>query len=187
MRKIIPLVALCLVSCSKNNETPFKDSLMDIITFDDTPKCDDKEVLETLKDATRLEYPFGWNRTTDGDIIYVSSMIYYEYYNSAPNPDPKIINLDEDKMNYLRDRDNQKTDEKLKPIIDKYTTAHQIHNIRQISKNKENKSCECKAYVEFYNGYDSFNGNQIKFKTIDVYYTAQKNTAGEIYLEASQE
>lgn len=28
---------------------------------------------------------------------------------------------------------------------------------------------------------------KIKFKTIDVYYTAQKNTAGEIYLEASQE
>lgn len=184
MRKLIlPLIALCLMSCSKDGVS-VKEQLLNTITFDDTPKCDDKEVLETLKDATRLEYPFGWNKTADGDIIYVGSMIYYEYYNLTPNPDPKI-GPDNDKMNYLRD--NQKTDEKLKAIIDKYSTAHQIHNIRQISKNQENKSCECKAYVEFYDGYDPFNGNQIKFKTIDVYYTAQKNTAGEIYLEASQE
>lgn len=184
MRKFtLPLIALCLMSCSKDGAS-LKEQLINTITFDDTPKCDDKEVLETLKDATRLEYPFGWNRTADDDIIYVGSMIYYEYYNLAPNL--KIgQGPDNDKMNYLRH--NQQTDEKLKTIIDKYSTAHQIHNIRQISKNKENKSCECKAYVEFYDGYDSFNGNQIKFQTIDVYYTAQKNTDGEIYLEASQE
>lgn len=179
MRKLIlPLIALCLMSCSKDGVS-VKEQLLNTITFDDTPKCDDKEVLVALKDATRLE-PFGWNKTADGDIIYVGSMIYYEYYNLQIGQDRYG-----DKIVYLVD--NQKTDEKLKTIIDKYSTAHQIHNIRQISKNKENKSCECKAYVEFYNGYDLFNENQIKFKTIDVYYTAQKNTAGEIYLEASQE
>lgn len=74
-----------------------------------------------------------------------------------------------EKMDYIKN--NYQTDAKLKAIYDNYYSP-KIYNIRPISSDKENKKCECEATL-------SNVGNTEK----EVYYTAQKNTDGQIYVE----
>lgn len=72
---------------------------------------------------------------------------------------------------------NYQTDEKIKEIYDKYYSS-KISNIRPISSDKENKKCECEATLHL--------GTDIKDNVREIYYTAQKNTDGEVYVEMSR-
>lgn len=69
---------------------------------------------------------------------------------------------------------NYQTDEKIKESYDKYYSS-KISNIRPISSDKENKKCECEATLNL--------GTNIKDNIREIYYTAQKNTDGEVYVE----
>lgn len=112
----------------KMKKTLFIISLLSIISCNkQTPECDDKDVLLTVK-----------------DIILGRKEDYYDSLEMA-NIEKSI----------------------------------KITNIRQSSRNEENKSCGCDATIELTQPW--FN----RFKTIrnNYYYTAQKNTEGEIYIE----
>ena len=105
---IIPL--LSIISCNKQ-----------------TPECDDKDVLLTVKDIIL-------GRFHGGDSLQMANI-----------------------------------EKSLK-----------ITNIRQSSKNEENKSCGCDATIELtYPGWE----DNLTTKRNNYYYTAQKNTEGEIYVE----
>ena len=109
-------------------KTLFIISLLSIISCNkQTPECDDKDVLLTVKDIMLGRYK--------------------DYYDSL-----KVSNIEK---------------------------SIKITNIRQSSRNEENKSCGCDATIELTQPW--FDG----FKTIrnNYYYTAQKNTEGEIYVE----
>ena len=104
---IIPL--LSIISCNKQ-----------------TPECDDKDVLLTVKDIIL-------GRFHGGDSLQMANI-------------EKSI---------------------------------KITNIRQSSRNEENKSCGCDATIELTYPW----WNNLYTKRNNYYYTAQKNTEGEIYVE----
>ena len=111
MKRILFIISLLsIISCNKQ-----------------TPECDDKDVLLTVKDIMLREYK-----------RYCDSL--------------EMANIEK---------------------------SLKITNIRQSSKNEENKSCGCDATIELtYPWWDN-----LYTKRNNYYYTAQKNTEGEIYVE----
>lgn len=96
--------------------------------------------------------------------------------------DQKIDAIMNDRFKKYNEREeylkaNYQTDEKIKEIYDKYYSS-KISNIRPISSDKENKKCECEATLNL--------GTNIKDNIREIYYTAQKNTDGEVYVEMSR-
>ena len=112
MKRILFIISLLsIISCNKQ-----------------TPECDDKDVLLTVKDIMLREYKG-----------YCDSL--------------EMANIEK---------------------------SLKITNIRQSSKNEENKSCGCDATIELTQP-DWFNRPYTRRN--NYYYTAQKNTEGEIYVE----
>ena len=111
MKRILFIISLLsIISCNKQ-----------------TPECDDKDVLLTVKDIIL-------GRFHGGDSLQMANI-------------EKSI---------------------------------KITNIRQSSRNEENKSCGCDATIELTQP-DWFNRPYTRRN--NYYYTAQKNTEGEIYVE----
>lgn len=111
MKRILFIISLLsIISCNKQ-----------------TPECDDKDVLLTVKDIILRRYK--------------------GYYDSL-----EMANIEK---------------------------SVKITNIRQSSKNEENKSCGCDATIELTQPWI----NRLYTIRNNYYYTAQKNTEGEIYVE----
>lgn len=194
--------------------------------FDDTPKCDDKEVLELVEEIGIPKENFWWNihreyyadklEQYEKEVEKKEQLIYEQIakkyglslwqvqntndlsnylsidsngreYGELPHFWNEMKEELQNKMDILYDekskqyderieylKANYQADEKIKAIYDKYY-AVKVSNIRPISSDKESKKCECEATLNL--------GSSLKDNIKEVYYTAQKNTDGQIYVE----
>lgn len=203
MKKSILFLGLLggLISCDK--------------LFDDTPKCDDKEVVKLVEEL-EIEGKNYWPHIYDayyddniassgmGHINSKQTKLKREVFSEELAKkyglevkqviDPMLIETDVDLRNKIYEEinafnkkldeevkekgeyleNNYQTDSKIKEIYDSYYTVT-VTNIRPISSDKESKKCECEATLNL--------GKSLKDNVKEVYYTAQKNTDGQIYVE----
>lgn len=73
-----------------------------------------------------------------------------------------------------------KREDKIQEIINRLYPV-EISNIRNVSFDKENKKCDCEATLKWVETDYLFGGKDKKSK--EIYFTAQKNTDGDLYVE----
>ena len=73
-----------------------------------------------------------------------------------------------------------KREDKIQEIINRLYPV-EISNIRNVSFDKENKKCDCEATLKWVETDYLFGGKNDKSK--EIYFTAQKNTDGDLYVE----
>lgn len=152
--------------------------LLGVVTscsFDDTPKCDDKEVLQLVGELgipKRQRYENLFFREHFPSIFQklTSAGIHLSHDNTIAYKEYSLNNFNK-AMEYIKENKNNED------IEEEYQNYFEIKasNIRSISSDKENKKCECEATINF--------GNTPVFEPREVYYTAQKNTDGQVYVE----
>ena len=76
-----------------------------------------------------------------------------------------------------------KREDKIQEIINRLYPV-EISNIRNVSFDKENKKCDCEATLKWVETDYLFGGKYDKSK--EIYFTAQRNTDGDLYVEVMQ-
>lgn len=179
--------------------------------FDDTPKCDDKEVV-ALVEAIGVEQLLENEENEYYSRVLFAHEYFYEDYkkfyenNSIPDEidedwEKKWTDFNEEKLNEIKEKlkfiengNNITYNSKIKNAVIK-TYGLKVSNIRPVVSDKESKKCECEANITYnpidpntsYERIKAFSKDRVYFpqkeETKDIYYTAQKNTDGQIYVE----
>lgn len=170
-KKILCLSILFLVGCNK--------------LIDDTPKCNDDDVVELVQDMSKIKNSYPFN---------IEYEVYEKFYGKrfpTNNNDPELEEATKNYKSmvglieqYIYNKDEAGIPVDLLEIIRNVCSEHNIirgeyfqptvSNIRIVSTDKETKSCSCEGDLGFQ--------DNIK-PSKSVFYTAQKNMDGETYVE----